>query len=161
MEGAPALGRVVEAGRGPAPGRPRLRVVGPSGRRRPPWPRRRVVVVAATLVVGSLLAVAGAQAWMTQEQVRLGAVQARLDTEVGQHRTLEYRLAQLSNPSQVVATAQQQGLTVPRSVEVVPATTVPPVPPGHARRTAPTGSASHPPASHRSASHPSGSPSPR
>jgi len=147
MPGAPALGRVVEGARSPAEGRPRLRVVGPSGSRRPPWPRRRVVALSVALVVGSLLAVAGAQAWLTQEQVHLGEVQARLATEVGQHRNLEYRLSQLSNPSQVVATARQQGLTVPRSVDVVPATTAPPAPPGHGRRGAGTRSASHPSAS--------------
>jgi hypothetical protein len=97
--------------------------------------------------MGSLLAVAGAQAYMTQEQVRLGSVQARLSSQIGEHRNLELRLAQLSNPSHIVGVAQQQGLTAPSTIEDVPATTTPPPPPSHGRRSA----ASHPSSGSRSA----------
>jgi hypothetical protein len=126
LDPGPALDEVEE--------RPRLRVVGPPGRRRSGWPRRRVVVVATTLIVGSLLVVAGAQAYMTQEQVRLGTVQSRLASDIGEHRILELRLAQLSNPSHIVGVAQQRGLTVPNTIEDVPATTTPDPPPSHGRR---------------------------
>jgi hypothetical protein len=73
-------------------------------------------MVAAVLVLGSLLIVAGAQAYMTQEQVRLTQVQARLATQVGEHHDLELRVAQLSNPAHIVGAAQHQGLTVPTQV---------------------------------------------
>jgi hypothetical protein len=76
--------------------------------------------VAVGLVVGSLLLVAGAQAYMTQQQVRLTAVQARLSVQTGNHRDLELRVAQLSNPSHVVSAAQRQGLTVPAQVTDLP-----------------------------------------
>ncbi|HXQ43524.1 MAG TPA: hypothetical protein VN816_02710 [Acidimicrobiales bacterium] len=83
------------------------------------------------LVLGSLLVVAGAQAYMTQEQVRLSQVQARLVTQVGEHHDLELRVAQLSNPAHVVGTAQRLGLTVPQQVTDLPQVTVPPVTTAH------------------------------
>jgi hypothetical protein len=84
------------------------------------------LIVAAVLVVGSLLFVAGAEAYMTQQQVRLTAVQARLSVQAGEHHDLELRVAQLSNPSHVVSAAQRQGLTVPSQVTDLPPVTVPP-----------------------------------
>src|SRR5580704_5882938 len=101
---APAPSRV------PAGERPRLRVVGPPSRRRRPWSLRPTLIVAVALVLGSLLMVAGAQAYLTQQSVRLGQVQSRLATQVAEHRDNELRVAQLSNPSHVVSSAQRQGL---------------------------------------------------
>jgi hypothetical protein len=105
-------------------------------------------------VVGSLLFAAGAEAYMTQQQVRLSAIQARLAVQVGEHRNLELRVAQLSNPSHVVSAAQRQGLTVPSQVTDLPQVTVPsPTPPrGHrsssrARATAPARQGTRAPAS--------------
>jgi cell division protein FtsL len=106
---------------------PRLRVVGPPTRRRAPWSLRPTLFVVVGLVLGSLLLVAGAQAYMTQEQVRLTNVQTQLATQAAEHHDLEYRVAQLSNPAHIVAAAQSQGLTVPSQVTDLTPVTVPPV----------------------------------
>jgi hypothetical protein len=74
-------------------------------------------------VVGSLLAVAAAQAYLTEGQVRLNQLQGQLATQGDQHRNLELRVAQLENPSHVVTEAQQQGLTVPSQVTDLPQAT--------------------------------------
>ena len=96
--------------------RPRLRVVGPPSRRRRPWSLRPTLIVVVTLVLGSLLTVAGAQAYLTQQQVRLTALQSQLAAQVGEHHDLELRVAALSNPPHIVRAAQSQGLTVPSQV---------------------------------------------
>jgi Tfp pilus assembly protein PilW len=103
--------------------------------------------VAAALVLGSLLIVAGVQAYMTQEQVRLTQVQAQLATQVGEHHDLELRVAQLSNPGHIVSAAQHQGLTVPTQV-----TDLTPV-------SFPSTVTTHPTATSTAASHPSTKPS--
>jgi hypothetical protein len=87
---------------------------------------RPALIVAVVLVFGSLLIVAGAQAYMTQQQVRLSQVQSRLSALVGEHHDEELRVAQLSNPAHVVRTAQKQGLTVPSQVTDLPLVTIPP-----------------------------------
>ena len=119
--GAPAPSR------GPESDRPRLRVVGPPSRRRAPWSIRPTLVVVVVLVLGSLLFVAGAQAYLTGQSVRLGAAQARLAAASQEHSDLEWRVAQLSNPAHVVSTARRQGLTVPIQVTDLPQVTIPPV----------------------------------
>jgi hypothetical protein len=121
--------------RAPAPGRvpesdgPRLRVVGPPSRRRAPWSVRRTLIIAVALVLGSLLLVAGAQAYMTQQQVRLTQIESRLAVQSGEHRDYELRVAELSNPAHVVRSAQSQGLTVPSQVTDLPEVTIPPAKP--------------------------------
>jgi cell division protein FtsL len=117
--------------RAPVPSRdpdhalPRLRVVGPPSRHRKPWSIRPTLIAVVTLVLGSLLAVAVAQAYMTQQQVRLTAVQTRLAAQAGEHRDLELKVAELSNPAHVVGAAQSQGLTVPSQITDLPEVTVP------------------------------------
>ncbi len=105
--------------------RPRLRVVGPPSRRRRPWSLRPTLIVVVVLVLGSLLVVAGAQAYLTQQQVRLTGVQTRLAAQIGEHNDLEQRVAALSNPAHIVRAAQSQGLTVPSQVTDLPPVTVP------------------------------------
>jgi hypothetical protein len=147
MATASAPRRAPAPSRGPEAGRPRLQVVGPPRRRRAPRSLRPTLIVAAAHVLGSLLAVAAVQAYMTQEQVRLTQVEARLTTEVGQHHDLELRVAQLSNPAHVVSAAQSQGLVVPSQVTDLTPVTVPPVA-GHQVAHPPTTS---PAPAHRSA----------
>ncbi len=127
MAGAPAPRRVAVPSRGPDAVRPHLQVVGPPRRRRSPGSLRPTLVAAVVLVVGSLLLVAGAQAYMTQQQVRLTQIESSLSTQVGEHHDLELRVAQLSNPAHIVSAAQQQGLTVPSQVTDLTPVTVPPV----------------------------------
>jgi cell division protein FtsL len=74
----------------------------------------------ATLVLCSLLLVAGASAYLTQGQVRLTRLQQQLNVEFGRHRNLESRVAQLANPSKVVSKAQGDGLTAPSHVTDLP-----------------------------------------
>jgi len=131
MATASAPRRAPAPSRGPAPDRPGLRIVGPPTRRRRSWSVRPSLVIAVALVLGSLLFVAGAQAYLTQQSVRLGQIQARLATQIGVHRDLELRVAQLSNPSHVVSAAQRQGLTVPRQVTDLTQVPLPPASPSH------------------------------
>jgi hypothetical protein len=126
MAGLPERRGTAAPSRTPIGDGPGLRVVGPPSRHRRPWSIRPTLVVVVTLVLGSLLCVAGAQAYLTQQSVRLGQVQSRLDAQVGEHRDLELQVAQLSNPSHLVNTAQSQGYTVPAQVTDLPAVTVPP-----------------------------------
>jgi cell division protein FtsL len=142
MAAASAPRRAPAPNRSPDAGRPRLQVVGPPSRRRAPWSVRPTLLVAAALVLGSLLIVAAAQAYMTQEQVRLTQVQARLATQVGEHHDLELRVAQLSNPSHIVSAAQHQGLTVPTQVTDLTPVSIPATVTTHP--TATTSAASHP-----------------
>jgi cell division protein FtsL len=125
MAPATAPRRAPVPGSGPESAPPRLRVVGPPTRQRRPWSIRPTLIAAVTLVLGSLLAVAVAQAYMTQQQVRLTAVQTRLAAQAGEYRDLELRVAELSNPAHVVGAAQQQGLTVPSQITDLPEVTVP------------------------------------
>ncbi|MGD0320552.1 MAG: hypothetical protein ABSC00_02930 [Acidimicrobiales bacterium] len=96
----------------------RLKVV--EGRRRHPHRTGRFVVLAVALALGSLLAVAGAQAYLTQGQVRLTRLQEQLNTQLGQHRDLELRVAQLEQPANVLSEAQKQGLVAPNGVTDLP-----------------------------------------
>ena len=104
----------------------RVRLAGPDVDRRPrasaaeaPGPARPTVVVAAdrgrrgVIVLVSLLMVVAASAYMTQGQVRLTRLQAQLTAVLGQHHDLEQRVAQLSDPSEVVSQAQHHGLVAP------------------------------------------------
>jgi hypothetical protein len=99
------------------------------------------LIVVSILVFGSLLVVAGAQAYMTQQQVRLSQVQSRLSALVGEHHDEELRVAQLSNPAHVVRTAQGQGLTVPSQVTDIPLVTIAPPTAAPSAGGTPTGSA--------------------
>jgi len=117
--------RTVAPRRTPTDDRPPLRVVGPPTRQRRPRSLRPTLVATVVLVLGSLLAVAVVQAYMTGQQVTLSQVQARLAVQSGRHRDLEQKVAQLSNPSYVVSSAQRQGLVVPKQVTDLPQVTVP------------------------------------
>lgn len=81
---------------------------------------RRRVVLSVVVVVGSLLSVAAAQAYLTQGQVRLARLQQQLNTQVGQHHDLELQVAQLEQPSHIVSVAQKAGLAVPTQVQNLP-----------------------------------------
>jgi hypothetical protein len=53
---------------------------------------------------------------LTQGQVRLTRLQEQLNTQLGQHRDLETRVAQLEQPANVLSEAQKQGLVAPKEV---------------------------------------------
>ncbi len=101
------------------PRRAPLRLV-QTGARRRRGRGRRALVVAVVLVVGSLLAVVGAHAYLTQGQVRLTRLQQILQSERSTQRALELRVAELENPASIVARAQQQGMVPPTKVSDLP-----------------------------------------
>ena len=111
------------AGRpGTEPGRGDERRTGPE---RPRGSRRtrRAATIAASIVLLSLLAVVGANAYLTQGQVRLTNLQSQLGSASGTYRDLELRLGQLENPSQVVSRASSDGLSPPsRVTDLTPVT---------------------------------------
>lgn len=100
----------------------RARALEVAGRRHrnPRRVRRGAVIVAVSLMVGSPLAVVGVQAYLTQGQVRLARLQQQLNAQIGQHRDLELRVAQLEQPAYVLAQAQKQGLVSPSDVVDLP-----------------------------------------
>jgi hypothetical protein len=64
--------------------------------------------------------VVAASAYLTQGQVRLTRMQQQLTAQLGRHRDLELRVAQLADPSNVVSQAQRHGLTAPSRVTDLP-----------------------------------------
>ena len=111
---APAPARVPDASQQPR------RAVESPGRRGPRWSLRRTAAVCGALVMFSLLMVVAASAYMTQGQVRLTRMQEQLTSVLGQHRDLEDRVAQLSDPSSVVSQSQGHGLIAPSKVTDLP-----------------------------------------
>jgi hypothetical protein len=99
---------------------PSRRAIEVPARRGPRWTLQQVAAMCGALVVGSLLMVVGASAYLTQGQVRLTRMQQQLTSELGRHHDLELRVAQLANPSSVVSQAQRHGLTAPTGVTDLP-----------------------------------------
>jgi len=110
----------------PAFSRPEPRTTGQTHERRTGGSLRRTTVACVVLVVGSLLAVVAANAYMTQGQVHLTQLQQQLTSELGQHRDLEARVSKLVNPSSVVSNAQRGGYVAPGRVTDLPQVTEPP-----------------------------------
>jgi hypothetical protein len=81
---------------------------------------RAAAVIAGALVVGSLLATVAAHAYLTQGQVRLASLQQQVAVQLNAHRDLELQVAQLEDPSHVIAQAQHQGLNAPSQVGDLP-----------------------------------------
>jgi hypothetical protein len=82
--------------------------------------RGRLVLVAPALVIVSLLGVAGAQAVLTEGQVRLNTLQAQVSAAQTRRFALELQVAQEEQPSAVVAAARAHGMTVPSVVNDIP-----------------------------------------
>src|SRR5579872_445234 len=122
--------------RTPQRARPPLRVVQPPRRRRPRPSARRTVPLSVAFVVGSLLAVVGADAYLTQGQVRLTRLQLQLNAEVGHHHDLELKVAQFSNPGAVVSGAQRHGMQGASQVADIPLVSPPTTAPGGSSSTA-------------------------
>ena len=101
------------------PRRVPLRLVQTSARRRR-GRGRPALVVAVVLAVGSLLAVVGAHAYLTEGQVRLTRLQQSLQSERSTRRALQLRVAELENPASIVARAEQQGMVPPTKISDLP-----------------------------------------
>ncbi len=98
---------------------PRRAVESP-GRSLPRWTPVRTATLCGVIVLVSLLMVVAASAYLTQGEVRLTRMQQQLTSELGQHRNLLARAAQLSDPSTVVSRAERDGLTAPSKVTDLP-----------------------------------------
>ncbi len=124
---APAPQRRDAPARRPAPASRRapLEVVDPRrDRARARRGGRSARLLTCSLVVGSLLAVAGAQAYLTQGQVRLTRLQQSLQTQLAQERQLEIQVANLQNPTHIVSQAQNDGMVAPQQVGDLPQVSV-------------------------------------
>lgn len=129
--------------------RPPLRVVerGPGHRSRRAPRHRATLVLAAALVVGTLLAVVVSHALLAQGQVRLATVQAQLTAaQQAQHQEI-VAVATLEAPSRVVAQAEQSlHMAPPAQIVQLPYVplNVPLPPPSVAPAPAGTGSGGNP-----------------
>jgi hypothetical protein len=83
--------------------------------------RGRLVLAAPLLCLVSLLAIAGAQAVLTEGQVRMTNLQAEVSAAQTKRFDLELQVAQEEQPSAVVAAALAQGMIVPSVVNEIPA----------------------------------------
>ena len=86
---------------------------------------RRAAAAAVTVVAASLLAVVGADAYLTQGQVRLTRMQSQLTTVSDTYRDLQLRVARLSTPARIVSQAEGDGLVAPTHVTDLPQVTLP------------------------------------
>lgn len=98
------------AGRPVAGARAELHVLGPSELAAQARRRKvsRLTAASAAVVVGALLAVAGAQALVADRQVRLDMLQQELSSAVAQNQNLQLERAALSAPGRVMAVAEHR-----------------------------------------------------
>jgi cell division protein FtsL len=86
---------------------------------------RVLVTLSAAILGGALLAVAGAQALVASQQVRIDSMQEQLATQVTADQDLQLDHAELSSPGRVLAVAEHElGMTVPATVTYLPAVDV-------------------------------------
>ncbi|MGO9458256.1 MAG: hypothetical protein ACLP62_14630 [Acidimicrobiales bacterium] len=88
--------------------RPDLRVVGDAPRRGRSRRGRLAPVLAASLVIGSLLLVVAGHAVLAEGQVRLSAVQSALSTAQAANGQDTLSLAALESPARIVAQAKDR-----------------------------------------------------
>ena len=101
--------------------RPSLRVFEPTPRRSTRRVRSRGAnVLAAVLVVGSLLAVVMGDNLVAEGQVRLADVQQKIVVEQAAQKSMQTEVAQLAAPDRVVAQGIALGLTAPAGLKDLP-----------------------------------------
>ena len=120
-----ATATAVRARRAPAPARPTAPrraplVVVQRAARRPRLSTRRIVAMALCFLVGSMLLVGVAQAYLTQGQVRLARIEQQLNDAQARNHDLQLQVAQLEDPARVIGKAQAQGLNAPSQVTALP-----------------------------------------
>lgn len=76
--------------------------------------------MALCFLVGSMLVVGVAQAYLTQGQVRLARIEQQLNGAQARNHDLQLQVAQLENPARVIGKAQAQGLAAPSQVTALP-----------------------------------------
>ena len=105
-----------------APRRPPLRVFTPEPRRsvRRGLSRRGHVWLGVAMVVGSLLLVVVADAMVAQGQVRMAAIQSKINDQITIQKSAQSEVAQLAAPDRVVAQGINYGLIAPAQVVNLP-----------------------------------------
>lgn len=105
-----------------APHRPQLRVFEPEPRRsvRRTLSRRGRLWLGVAMMVGSLLAVVVADAMVAQGQVRLAAIQSKINDQLTIQKSAQSEVAQLAAPDRVVAQGINHGLIAPAQVVNLP-----------------------------------------
>ncbi len=94
-------------------------VVAPRSRRHRRPGRRTAMLALAVAVLGPLL-VAGSYAELTAGQVRLTRLQQQLSVQQQRESALQLRVAQLEDPSTIVAEARHEGMVPAGSVTDIP-----------------------------------------
>jgi len=105
---------------GGADERPRLEVVGPLPRHRRIRRRRTAPIVAAALVVGSLMAVVAGHSVLAEDQVRLSNVESALSSAQATEREDTLQAAEGENPSRIVSEARRLGMVTPNGIVQLP-----------------------------------------
>jgi len=83
---------------------------------------RMLALLAAVLVLGTLLAIAAAQAVVASQQMRIDGLQQSLATATATNENLQLEHADLTSPSRVLVIAEHRlGMVVPSSVTYLPA----------------------------------------
>ncbi len=104
----------------PRPNGPRPALLHPRASRRRLGLLRSPGIVAVVLILGSLLAVGAAQAYLVSGQVRLARLDQILSQDQRQHRDLELKVAELESPARIVHLALHDGLVEPPSITDLP-----------------------------------------
>lgn len=108
-----------------AEARPReLRVVRPEPARTGRG-ARRAIFIGPALVLLSLLVITGAQAFLTEGQVRLTGLQADVAAAQTKKLDLELQIADKEQPAAMIAAARRLGLVVPSKISDLPAAALP------------------------------------
>ena len=105
-----------------APRRPPLRVFEPEPRRsvRRSLSQRSRVWLGVAMMVGSLLVVVVADAMVAQGQVRMAAIQSKINDQLTIQKSAQSEVAQLAAPDRVVAQGINHGLIAPAQVVNLP-----------------------------------------
>jgi cell division protein FtsL len=103
-----------------APRRPPLRILRPATRSKP-RSGNRLLVLAAILVIGSLMAVVVADDVIAQDQVSLSSAQQQVATLTNTHRELQIAVSLQQAPQTVVKMAEGQlGMVPPGQITDLP-----------------------------------------
>lgn len=103
-----------------APRRPPLGILRPATRSKP-RSGNRMLVLAALLVIGSLMAVVVADDVIAQDQVSLSSAQQQVATLTNTHRELQIAVSLQQAPQRVVNTAEGQlGMVPPGQITDLP-----------------------------------------
>ncbi|MCL4414473.1 MAG: hypothetical protein M1522_06985 [Actinobacteria bacterium] len=98
---------------------PELRALEAPGSRRRAR-RTMTLLVGIALLLGSLLAVGAARAYLVEGQVRLARLDSQLANATRREQQLQLEVAGLDNPSRILSVAEANGMVQPAKVQDVP-----------------------------------------